>query len=133
MVLVDTTVWIDLLRGREAAPVSLLKRLLQAGEAATAPVILQELLQGASNPENFERLRKHFAALPLLEPKPRGATRVAAAGLYARCRWRGLTPRSPHDCLIAQLAIEHGVPLLHDDRDFEALARVEPKLRLVAR
>ena len=110
----------------------MLKRLLQAGEAATAPVILQELLQGASNVENFERLRKHFVALPMLEPKTPAATHVAAAALYARCRWQGLTPRSPHDCLIAQLAIEHGVPLLHDDRDFESLARVEPKLKVIA-
>jgi predicted nucleic acid-binding protein len=101
-------------------------------EAGTAPVILQELLQGASNPESFERLRKHFVALPLLEPEPRGATHVAAAALYARCRWRGFTPRSPHECLIAQLSIEHGAPLLHDDRDFEALARVEPKLKFLA-
>lgn len=132
MVLVDTTVWIDLLRGRTTAPASLLKRLLQVGEAGTAPVILQELLQGASNPLSLERLRKRFLALPVLEPKPQGATHVAAAASYARSRWRGFTPRSPHDCLIAQLAIEHGVRLLHDDRDFESLARVEPKLQLIA-
>lgn len=131
MVLVDTTVWIDLLRGRAATPVSLLKQLLQAGEAAAAPVILQEVLQGASNLENFERLRRHFLALPMLEPAPLGETHVAAAALYARCRWRGFTPRSPHDCLIAEIAIEHGVRLLHDDRDFESLARVEPRLAVV--
>jgi len=131
VVLVDTTVWIDLLRARTAAPVSLLKRLLQAGEAAIAPVILQELLQGASSPENFAELRRHFLALPILGSESQGATHVAAAALYARCRWQGFTPRSPHDCLIAQLAVEHGVPLLHDDRDFESLARVEPKLKLI--
>jgi predicted nucleic acid-binding protein len=131
VVLVDTTVWIDLLRDRATAPVSLLKRLLRAGEAAIAPVILQELLQGASSLDSFEKLRRHFVALPLMESKPKGATHVAAAALYARCRWQGFTPRSPHDCLIAQLAVEHGVPLLHDDQDFESLARLEPKLRLV--
>ncbi|PZR48256.1 MAG: VapC toxin family PIN domain ribonuclease, partial [Stutzerimonas stutzeri] len=133
VVLVDTTVWIDLLRDRAGTPVSLLKRLLQEGEAVVAPVILQELLQGASSLETFERLRRHFLALPILEPESQGATHVAAAALYARCRWQGFTPRSPHDCLIAQLAIEHGVPLLHDDRDFEALARIEPKLALIPR
>lgn len=132
VVLVDTTVWVDLLRKRASDPVSLLKRLLQAGEAVTTPVILQELLQGASSPDNFERLRKHFLPLPLLETKPQGATHIGAAALYARCRWHGFTPRSPHDCLIAQLAIEHGVPLLHDDRDFESLARIEPMLKLAA-
>lgn len=133
MVLVDTTVWLDFLRNRDTKPVARLKRLLQAGEAAIAPVILQELLQGASSPENFERLRAHFIALPFLKPKNDAATHVAAAGLYARCRWRGITPRSPHDYLIAQLCVEHKMPLLHDDRDFEMLARVEPKLKLVPR
>lgn len=133
MVLVDTTVWVDLLRNRDTGPVAGLKRLLRAGEAAVAPVVLQELLQGASSPESFERLRAHFTALPLFKPKRDAGTHVAAAALYARCRWKGFTPRSPHDCLIAQLAVEYKVPLLHDDRDFESLARTEPKLKLIPR
>lgn len=133
MVLVDTTVWLDLLRDRPTPPVRHLTRFLQDGEAAVAPVILQELLQGASSLESFVRLRSQFSAFPLLEPKNQAATHIAAAALYARCRWEGLTPRSPHDCLIAQLCIEHQVPLLHDDRDFEMLARIEPKLILIPR
>lgn len=76
------------------------------------------------------RLRDHFDELPSLAPPDVMATHGAAAELYARCRWQGVTPRSPHDCLIAQTAIEHGVRLLHDDRDFAAIARVEPKLKL---
>lgn len=47
----------------------------------------------------------------------------------ACARWSGLTPRSPHDCLIAA-AVAADVPLLHDDRDFEVLARVERRLQL---
>lgn len=131
MVLVDTTVWLDFLRNRGTKPVARLKRLLQAGEAAIAPVILQELLQGASSPESFEKLRTHFTALPAIRPKSDTATHVAAAALYARCRWQGITPRSPHDCLIAQLCVEHKISLLHDDRDFESLARVESNLKLL--
>ncbi|HLD13731.1 MAG TPA: PIN domain nuclease [Burkholderiales bacterium] len=133
MVLVDTTVWLDFLRNRDTKSVAKLKKLLQAGDAVIVPVILQELLQGASSPENFERLRAHFSALPTLRPEDDTATHVAAAALYARCRWQGITPRSPHDCLIAQLCIEHKISLLHDDRDFDLLARVEPKLKLIPR
>ena len=48
MVLVDTTVWIDWLRTLETAAAAELDRLLEEGEAALAPVILQELLQGAA-------------------------------------------------------------------------------------
>lgn len=35
------------------------------------------------------------------------------------------------DRLIAQLAIEYRAPLLHDDRYFEEIARVEPALVLL--
>ena len=131
MVLVDSTVWIDLLRGTSRAPVERLRRLLTQGDACVAGVIVQELLQGAASPTHRERLQHRFLALPLLSTRPHGQTHAAAGALYARCRWAGVTPRSPHDCLIAQLAIEHQLPLLHDDRDFEQLATVEPLLRLL--
>lgn len=131
MVLVDTTIWIDLLRGAAGPAVEALRRLLEEGEACLAPVVLQELLQGAASPRAGATLRRRFESLPMLEPRPVGATYAEAGLLYARCRWRGYTPRSPHDCLIAQHAIEHGVPLLHDDRDFERIAAIEPRLRTV--
>jgi len=105
--------------------------LLESSEAAVAPVIVQEILQGAASQENLERLREHFLSLPMLIPTDPAGTYAAAGVLYARCRWQGITPRSPHDCLIAQVAVEHGVTLLHDDRDFEQIARVEPALNSV--
>jgi hypothetical protein len=67
----------------------------------------------------------------MLLARPGAATDADAGMLYARCRWKGITPRSPHDSLIAQLAIEHRPPLLQDDRDFEQIARVEPALTLL--
>lgn len=127
MVLVDTTVWIDWLRATATHATRRLDELLDEGEAALAPVILQELLQGAASPRALRTLREEFEDLPMLMPRPGTTTYAAAGALYARCRWRGYTPRSPHDCLIAQLAIEHQAPLLHDDRDFERIAEVESK------
>jgi hypothetical protein len=112
--------------------VSTLRRLLAEGQAVTAPVIVQEILLGASSPASLKRLREHFLSLPMVEPVAGGLTHANAAELYARSRWHGITPRSPHDCLIAQLAIEHELPLLHDDRDFDELAKVDARLRLVA-
>jgi len=128
MVLVDTTIWIDWLRDRKTDGASLLDTLLDEGEAALAPVIYQEILQGATSPQALRTLENQFGALQLLIT---GVSTYAGAGaLYARCRWRGYTPRSPHDCLIAQLAIENRLPLLQDDRDFEHIVEVEPKLVL---
>jgi len=128
MVLVDTTIWIDWLRGRKADKTSLLDTLLDEGEAALAPVIYQEILQGAASPRALRTLKKQFGALPMVAISV--ATYAGAGMLYARCRWRGYTPRSPHDCLIAQLAIENLLPLLQNDRDFAHIAEVEPKLAL---
>ena len=133
MILVDSTVWIDLLRDCKTVPVSRLRKLLVAGEATVAPVILQELLQGASNPAGFAKLLSYFTAIPMSGALNPLELHVAAGRMYARARWQGVTPRSPHDCLIAATAIHNGIPHLHDDRDFEHLALVEPKLNLIPR
>lgn len=131
MTLVDTTIWIDWLRSKDTAPARALAALLDEGEAALCPVILQELLQGAASPGAARILKRRFGALPMLAPLPPIEQHALAGELYARARWSGPAPRSPHDCLIAATALAAAVPLLHDDRDFEALARVERRLRLV--
>ena len=132
VVLVDTTVWIDWLRGVDSAAVARLRVLLEDGRAALAPVVLQELLQGAANPAALRTLQRRFSALPMLMPADTLALHADAGALYARCRWAGVTPLSGHDCLIAALAIERRAPLLHDDRDFAAIAGVDGRLRLSA-
>ncbi len=133
MVLVDSTVWIDLLRKRTTACVARLRKLLELGEAAAAPVIAQEVLQGAANSDAFRALHRYFMALPLLGADRTVELHIAAADLYARARWQAMTPRSPHDCLVAATALFSDVPLLPDDKEFERLAAIEPRLKLVPR
>jgi predicted nucleic acid-binding protein len=131
MYLVDTSVWVDYLRGTETQAVGLLRKLLAEDEVVgVAPVILQEILQGADSDERFERWRKYFAELCCYGPADLVASHVAAARMYQACRRAGKTPRSSNDCLIARIAIEHGLLLLHDDRDFEAIATVVADLKL---
>jgi len=83
---------------------------------------------GARSPWHLGRLRAGFSGQPLLPATV--DTHPRAGELYARCRWQGVTVRSPHDCPIAALAVEHDLPLLHDDRDFGRIARIEPRLWL---
>lgn len=130
MVLVDSGVWIGLLRQRGSAHVTLLRSLLAAREAAVSVLIYQEVLQGAASPRHFQQLREYFSTLPVLHTDSPMGLHEAAAHLYARCRWSGVTPRNSHDCVIAQTAIELEVPLLASGRDFAVIARVEPHLRL---
>ncbi len=128
MYLIDTCVWIDWLCERETAVTRALDGWLDEGTARLAPVSVQELLHGARGPRELDILRQRFTALPRLPATL--ATHAEAGALYARCRWQGITIRSPHDCLIAALAIEYATPLLTLDRDFEAIAAIEPRLVL---
>ena len=130
--LVDSSVWISFLRGDPSVAVNILTDALS--EPLTvwlAAPILQEVLQGADRPERFARWDRVLGELPLLVESDARAVAREAAHLYARCRWAGLTPRSANDCLIAVHAIRNGIPLLHCDRDFEHIAQVEPRLRLL--
>lgn len=131
MVLVDTSVWVDYLRGEATSQVRALRDLL-AGEdiVGTAPIILQEILQGADSEARFETWRANFSELYCYVPIDPAQSHIAAARLYQACRRAGKTPRSSNDCLIAQIAIEHDLQLLHDDRDFSAIASTTPKLKV---
>jgi predicted nucleic acid-binding protein len=131
MYLVDTSVWIDYLRGGNTRQVRALKELLAGDDiVGVAPVILQEILQGADSDERFEKWRKYFEGLCCYVPADPVEAHIAAARLYQACRRAGRTPRSTTDCLIARIAIEHGLILLHDDRDFESIAAVIADLQL---
>jgi hypothetical protein len=131
MYLVDTSVWVNYLRGDATPQVRALKILLSGEEiVGTAPIILQGILQGADSVERFETWRKYFSELFCHLPRDPVESHIAAARLYQDCRKAGKTPRSSNDCLIAQIAIENGLTLLHNDRDFNAIASVVGQLRL---
>ena len=131
MYLVDSSVWIDFLRGETTRQVAALERLLAGDDiVGVAPIILQEVLQGADSQARLDKWRRYFAHLKCYLPRDPVATHLDAARLFVNCRRAGKTPRSSNDCLIARIAIEHALVLVHDDRDFEAIALVESKLRL---
>lgn len=131
MYLVDTSVWVDYLRGSATRQVVALKALLAGDEiVGVAPIIVQEILQGADSDQRFEKWRRYFSELCCYAPADLLEAHVAAARLYQVCRRAGKTPRSANDCLIACTAIEHGLILLQDDRDFVTIASVEKALRL---
>lgn len=132
MYLADTSAWINAQKQPPAGKGALLKRLLAAGSppVGVTGVIIQEVLQGARDEAAFVRLQRYMESRPRYESTAPETLHARAAHLYARCRWQGQTPRKSTDCLIACIALEHDLTLLHDDRDFEAIAMIEPRLKL---
>ncbi len=131
MILVDTSVWVGYLRGDERPAVARLEVLLERGvPVAVTSIVAQELLQGVATPEAFVRLERYLGSQVRVELSDPWLGAVEAARLYGACRAAGVTIRSTIDCLIARIAIEHELPLLHDDGDFDEMARVVSELRL---
>lgn len=127
----DTSAWIEMLRGTGSEAGLRLEQVLRKRQRILLPdVVYQELLQGSANPQQFMRLQAQLDLVPAYVPADARETTRQAAMLYARCRWQGITIRSPNECLIAACAIECGEALLHADTDFVRIAAIEPRLRL---
>ena len=93
-------------------------------------MIYHEVLQGVSSREEFDRLSEYLGSQTFYHPREPVESHREAALIYFRCRRAGVTVRSALDCLIARIAIEHDLTLLHADRDFESMAGVIPELTL---
>ena len=131
MILVDTSVWIDYLGAGQTEVAETLDGLLRAElPVGVTSVIYQELLQGTADEASFIKLDSYLQTQTFYHPKDPVRSYAAAAHLYARCRRQGVTLRSTVDCLIAQIALEHELTLLHNDKDFARLASVVSKLKL---
>lgn len=124
----DSSAWIEYVRDRDSPA----KRRLRAARlddlVITDPVML-ELLAGARDPNEHHRVKLVVGACQY-EPVHSIEDWEDAAALYRLCRAGGETVRSKFDCLIAAVAIRLDVPILHNDRDFDVLARHTP-LRVV--
>lgn len=127
MILVDTSAWIEFLRDTGSWQCDRVEELLD-DELAVSDAIRMEVLAGARDADHLSQLRGLLARATLLPTTT--ADHDVAAGLYRSCRHRGETVRKMIDCLIGAVAIEHDVPLLQRDTDFEVLSR-HTELRLV--
>jgi len=128
MVLVDTTVWIDFFADRNDPHVATLQDLIENEEdLSLCGVILAEVLQGIRSDADFVKTKRYLGDLIFLPM--RQATFLRAAELYKSLRKKGITIRKPVDCMIASVAIEYDIQLLHNDRDFDHIAK-RSKLRI---
>jgi hypothetical protein len=123
VILVDTSAWIEFLRDTASPACERVDALLDSPLATCDPVRM-ELLAGARDENHLGDLRRLLARTTLLRAGP--ADYEQAAALYRACRRQGETVRKLVDCLIAAIGIRAGVPILHADADFDALARHTP-------
>ena len=121
MILVDTSVWIEVFRSRRPLD---LEATLDFEDVVTCLPIVQEVLQGFRDEDPYRRARDAMLSLPMVESPLGSDVFLEAAGLYRAARRDGKTVRSSVDCLIAACAIRHDLEVLHRDRDFGVISRI---------
>ena len=115
----DTSVWIDFFRNKSSPQSDLLTAYVENNDPVLlTPTILQEILQGIQNDNQYHQVKETLSYFSILQIAPVVAS-IGAAELYRSLRKKGLTIRKGNDCLIAFYEIECSTPLVHIDGDFD--------------
>ncbi len=122
MVIVDTTVWIDYLRGAENPETAWLDRELTRQRLGLTDLILCEVLQGVRGDVAFGQVRDELLGFQVFETGGKDLA-IASALNYRALREKGYTVRRTIDCLIATFCLQAGHELLHRDRDFDGFEK----------
>ena len=126
MILVDSSAWIEEIRRTGSASHRSLARLLKhRADIATTEPVMMELLAGVGSVQELHETRARLLAFPILRVGGL-ATYERAAAVWRECRVAGDQLRNKVDCLIAAVAIREDASVLHQDRDFDVIARHTP-------
>ena len=119
----DTTVWVDYLKGRENPETGWLERGLGREGIALTDVILCEVLQGVRSEAEFGQIKKELLKFEVF---PTGGVAFALEAARNSCelRRKGFTVRKTIDCWVATFCLREGHSLLHRDRDYDMFERV---------
>jgi len=121
VIVVDSSVWIDFLKGRNAPHVRRLNAALGVTEIIVGDLMLCEVLQGLDSEREareVESLLRRFEVVSMVSD----ASAVAAASNFRSLRRHGITIRKTIDLVIGTWCIENRTPLLHNDKDFRPMA-----------
>ncbi len=119
--LVDTSVWISFFNGINNKQVDLLTEYISNDYPIYInPTIVQEVLQGIRNDNQYKSIKKSLLAFNILNDDALEMA-ITSANLYRKLRKKGITIRKSNDCLIAQYSIKYNISILHQDRDFDMI------------
>jgi predicted nucleic acid-binding protein len=122
LIVVDSSVWIDYFNGVDSAATERLDKLLGVEPLAVGDLILTEVLQGFRSDADYKTARELMTSLTVLEMLGQKMA-IQSAENYRALRARGVTVRRTVDVIIATCCIEHGLPLLFEDKDFVPFVR----------
>ena len=120
--IVDTSVWIDYFNGKIDERTNATEQFIIEGELLMLPIILQEVLQGIRSSKDFSIVKSAFLLNTFFNFNSIDMA-LEAATLFRFLKRNGVTIRKPNDSLIAAICIQNNFSLLHNDKDFDNIAK----------
>lgn len=118
VILVDSSVWIDYFSGNDSAEADFLDCTLGNRAVAIGDLILTEILQGFRHEKDYKVAKNILEELPVFELLGKKMA-IKSADNFRKLRRKGITIRKTADVIIASYCIEHKLPLLFSDKDFQ--------------
>jgi predicted nucleic acid-binding protein len=120
MIVADTSVWIDYVRGIDAPHTNILDYELLYNRVITGDIIIAEFLQGFREEKDFQEAKKIMESLEYRDFLGKEIA-IQAAHNFRILRKKGITVRKTIDVIIATFCIVNGFELIHNDRDFDPM------------
>ena len=120
MIVVDTSVWIDYVRGIDTPQTDLLDYELLHDRVATGDLIIVEFLQGFRDEKDIKIAKQIMDRLEYYDFLGKEMAIISAEN-YRKLRKHGVTVRKTVDVIIGTFCLEKGFELLHNDRDFDPM------------
>jgi predicted nucleic acid-binding protein len=131
MILVDTSVLIGYFKENRGFPYEKMDYIIDNDiPYGICNYVYQELLQGSKNNREYELLKEYLNTLPFYELRYGKQSYENAASIFISCRKKGITVRNTLDILIAEIAIENELYLLHNDADYANISKVHKELKI---
>jgi hypothetical protein len=121
MIIVDTSAWIEFFKNGIPPVVQSVENSLEKNLVGIGDLIFCEVVQGIKSKGDREQVAALLLSLPRFEMV---GFRIAekAADNYRTLRSRGITIRKTIVVIIGTFCVENNFSLIHNDRDFEAMA-----------
>lgn len=121
----DTSAWIGFFaKSQTEAGIRLGKLIALDQDVCLCGPTLMESLQGIRFDEQHAKIARILESFQFLEIDRE--TYLEAASICRTCRAGGYTIRKTIDCIIAATALKFDAHVVHNDRDFDVIARFFP-------
>lgn len=120
MIIADTSVWIDYVRGIDAPHTNILDYELEHNRIITGDILIAEFLQGFRSERDYKAAKQIMESLEYRDFVGKDIA-IQAAANFRKLRKNGITIRKTIDVIIATFCIENDFELIHNDRDFDPM------------